>query len=53
MEIQKIENDLFLLIGDAYDSNSTVLINGSEALLIEGMATIADACNYNNLLKKN
>lgn len=52
MEIQKIESDLFLLIGDAYDSNSTLLINGSEALLIEGMATIADAVQLQQFVEK-
>lgn len=29
MEINQIETDFFLCIGDAYDSNSTVLLNGA------------------------
>lgn len=43
MEIQKIENDLFLCIGDAYDSNSMVLLHGTDAFLIDCMASKKDA----------
>jgi len=52
MEIQKIEDDLFVLIGDAYDSNSTLLVHGSDALLIEGMATRRDALELQGFVEK-
>lgn len=43
MEINKIESDHFVCIGDAYDSNSTILLHGDDALLIETMASRKDA----------
>lgn len=43
MEIQKIEEDMFLCIGNAYDSNSTILLYGGDALLIDCVASKKDA----------
>ncbi|MCI0606826.1 MBL fold metallo-hydrolase [bacterium] len=43
MRVQRLEPDVHLAIGDAYDSNSTILVSGSEAILIEAMASKKDA----------
>ena len=39
----RIENDLYLLMGETYHSNSTVFIYGGEVLLVDAMASRADA----------
>jgi len=51
METYRIESDLFLCIGDAYDSNSTVFLNGSEALLIDTLANRKDARELKNFVE--
>jgi len=43
MQVSKVDNDLYVLIGDAYQSNSTVFISGDEVLLVDGMGSRADA----------
>jgi cyclase len=43
MRIQQIESDLYTLIGADMDSNSTVIVNGDEVLLIDAMASRRDA----------
>jgi glyoxylase-like metal-dependent hydrolase (beta-lactamase superfamily II) len=43
MQVNQIENDLFLFIGKTYQSNSTVFVKGSEALLVDAVASRADA----------
>ncbi len=43
MRVQQIDADVHIAIGDAYDSNSTIVLNGKDALLIETMATRKDA----------
>jgi cyclase len=40
---QQIESDIYLFIGEAYNSNSTAFIKGDEVLLVDGMASRADA----------
>jgi glyoxylase-like metal-dependent hydrolase (beta-lactamase superfamily II) len=43
MEIHEIQSGLFVCVGDAYDSNSTVLIKNDQVLLIDSMAATKDA----------
>ncbi len=40
---QQIETDICVFIGDTYHSNSTAFIRGDEVLLVDGMASRADA----------
>lgn len=40
---QQIESDIYLFIGETYHSNSTAFVKGDEALLVDGMASRADA----------
>lgn len=40
---QQIESDIYLFIGETYESNSTAFIKGDEVLLVDGMASPADA----------
>jgi cyclase len=40
---QQIESDIHVFIGEAYDSNSTAFVRGDEVLLVDGMASRADA----------
>jgi glyoxylase-like metal-dependent hydrolase (beta-lactamase superfamily II) len=53
MRVDRIEKDLYLAIGDAYDSNSTILLNGKEALLIDAMASKKDARDLKQLIEQN
>lgn len=43
MRIQQIESDIYILTGTHLASNSTVIINDDEALLVDGMASRQDA----------
>ena len=43
MRIQQIESDIYILTGAHLDSNSTVIVNDDEALLIDAMARLSDA----------
>lgn len=43
MLVKQIENDLYLFIGETYQSNSTVFISRNEALLVDALASMADA----------
>jgi cyclase len=40
---QQIESDIYVFIGETYNSNSTAFIKGDEVLLVDGMASRADA----------
>jgi len=40
---QQIESDIYLFIGETYDSNSTAFVKGDEVLLVDGMASRRDA----------
>lgn len=43
MQIETLNPDLHVIVGDVYHSNSTVFIKGGDALLIDGMASREDA----------
>src|SRR3982751_4312194 len=43
MRIQQLESDIYILTGAHLDSNSTVIIDDDEALLVDGMASRGDA----------
>lgn len=43
MRIQQPESDIYILTGSHLDSNSTVIVNDNDALLIDGMARRSDA----------
>lgn len=43
MREQLIEPDIHLFIGETYHSNSTAFVRGDEVLLVDGMASRADA----------
>jgi len=43
MRIQQLESDIYILTGAHLDSNSTVIVNDNDALLIDGMASRSDA----------
>lgn len=43
MKEQQIESDIYLFIGEAYESNSTAFVKGDEVLLVDGMASRRDA----------
>jgi cyclase len=40
---QQIEPDIHVFIGETYNSNSTAFVKGDEVLLVDGMASRADA----------
>jgi cyclase len=43
MRTEQIAPDVYGLIGEVLDSNSTVIVGGDEALLIDAMASRRDA----------
>ena len=43
MLVNQIENDLYLLIGETYHSNSTAFVSQDEVLLVDAMGSRADA----------
>lgn len=43
MREQQIESDIHLFVGETYHSNSTAFVRGDEVLLVDGMASRADA----------
>jgi len=43
MNVQQIARDVYCLIGEAFDSNTTIITNGEEALLIDALASREDA----------
>jgi glyoxylase-like metal-dependent hydrolase (beta-lactamase superfamily II) len=43
MRVEQIAPDIYSLVGEVFDSNSTVIVNGEEALMIDAMASRADA----------
>ncbi|HEX6715769.1 MAG TPA: MBL fold metallo-hydrolase, partial [Pyrinomonadaceae bacterium] len=51
MQVNQIEADLYLLIGDTYKSNSTALVSRDEVLLIDGMGSRADAEKLRNFIE--
>lgn len=53
MRVEQIETDLYLAIGDAFDSNSTILLSGKEALVIDAMGSKKDAHDLKHLLEEN
>jgi cyclase len=53
MRVEQIETDVYLAIGDAYDSNSTILLTGKEALVIDALASKKDAHDLKRLIEQN
>ena len=53
MRVEQIETDLYLAIGDAYDSNSTILLSGKEVLVIDALASKKDAYDLKHLIEQN
>lgn len=43
MREQQVESDIYVFIGETYNSNSTAFVRGDEVLLVDGMASRADA----------
>ena len=50
MRIEKLDEDLFLFRGAAYDSCSLAVLNGRRALLIEGLAAVEDALQWKRVV---
>lgn len=43
MQVNQVEDDIYLLIGEAYHSNSTAIMSGDDVLLIDAMGSKVDA----------
>src|SRR5262245_16211320 len=52
MRVNRIDDDLYLAIGQAYRSNSTIFISGGEALLVDGTGSRADAEKLQSFVEK-
>ncbi|HEY7160600.1 MAG TPA: hypothetical protein VH815_05040 [Acidobacteriota bacterium] len=53
MRVERIEPDLYLAIGDAYDSNATIFLSAKEALVIDALASKRDAHDLKHLIEQN
>ena len=53
MRVQQIESDVHLAIGDAYGSNSTILVSGNEAMLIDALASKRDAEDLEKYIERD
>lgn len=53
MQIQQLESDIYLLIGEAYHANSTAICNGNEVLLVDGMASVEDALELRHWIEND
>jgi len=51
MQIEQLAPDLFIAVGETYHANSTVFVRGDDALLVDGMGSIADATELRHLLE--
>ena len=51
MIVDALTPDIHVLVGETYQSNSTVFLNGKEALLVEGMAGRGDAANLKKFVE--
>ena len=43
MRINKVKDDIYLFIGDTYEANATIFVDGREVLLVDALAATADA----------
>ena len=43
MRVEKLDEDLYLFRGEAYDSGSLAVLDGERALLVDGLAAVEDA----------
>lgn len=43
MREERVDSDIYLFVGETYHSNSTAFVRGDEVLLVDGMASRADA----------
>src|SRR5690349_815119 len=43
MRVHQIERDVYHLTGESYESGSLVVLDGDRALLVDGLASVADA----------
>jgi len=49
MRKEKLEEDIFVFVGEVYQANATALVRGDEVLLVDGLASREDAgelCNF-------
>jgi glyoxylase-like metal-dependent hydrolase (beta-lactamase superfamily II) len=51
MRVHALEKDFYVAVGDAYDSNCTILLSHGEAFLIDAMASKTDANNLRHLVE--
>lgn len=52
MRIDQLESDIYILVGETYGANSTAFINGDDLLLVDAMASHADAEELKNFIEK-
>jgi glyoxylase-like metal-dependent hydrolase (beta-lactamase superfamily II) len=52
MQIDRLESDIYVLVGKTYGSNSTAFINGDEVLLVDAMASRTDAEELKDFVEK-
>jgi cyclase len=52
MDVIQIQPELFLFIGKTYQSNSTIFVNGNEVLLVDALASRADAEQMRAFIEK-
>jgi glyoxylase-like metal-dependent hydrolase (beta-lactamase superfamily II) len=53
MRIEEIAADLLLAVGERYQSNCTIFLDGGRALLVDGMASREDALELRRFLERD
>lgn len=53
MRIERLEDDLLVAVGDRYESNSTIFVEGDRALLVDGMASRKDAFELRRFVEED
>jgi cyclase len=50
MQVRQIERDVFHLTGERYESGTLAVLDGDRALLVDGMASMADAARLREIV---
>ncbi len=53
MRIEQIERDLLVAVGKQYESNSTIFLDSDRALLVDGMASVADGLELRRFVEED
>jgi glyoxylase-like metal-dependent hydrolase (beta-lactamase superfamily II) len=53
MRIERVEDDVFVAVGDKYESSTAIFLDGERALLVDGMASREDGIELRRFVEEN